>query len=314
MVIRRVGELGVDGIGRAGRQRDDENLIICLKTRSAEYALDAGRLTVRCAWKGREETAFEGRRIFIDDDAWLAVCPGSTVYCRIAADREIDSLTILYRPGFAESVLESLLTPPDRLLMRGPGENASLLPFAPQLQPHDRTVTPVLLFIKRHCEMGIADDLWYEEQLAFLVERLLLRHRQVVATAQAIPARRAATRREIMRRIALATDYIHSAYDRPISLDDLAGAACLSRHHFLRLFKAVHGITPQELLQRKRTLAAARLLQDERFSVEDVVRRVGFDSRSTLFRALRRFHGVTPRECRRSHAVASNALAAYAAA
>ncbi len=27
---------------------------------------------------------------------------------------------------------------------------------------------------------------------------------------------------------------------------------------------------------------------------------VGFDSRSTLFRALRRFHGVTPRECRRA--------------
>jgi AraC-like DNA-binding protein len=35
-------------------------------------------------------------------------------------------------------------------------------------------------------------------------------------------------------------------------------------------------------------------------AVEDIVKVVGFDSRSTLFRALRRFHGVTPRECRRA--------------
>jgi AraC-like DNA-binding protein len=35
-------------------------------------------------------------------------------------------------------------------------------------------------------------------------------------------------------------------------------------------------------------------------AVEDIVKQVGFDSRSTLFRALRRFHGVTPRECRRA--------------
>jgi AraC-like DNA-binding protein len=112
--------------------------------------------------------------------------------------------------------------------------------------------------------------------------------------------RRTATRREILRRVLLATDFIHSNFHKPLMLGDMARAAFLSRHHFLRLFKHIHDVTPHEYLQRKRTSVAARLLRGSALSVEDIVRQVGFDSRSTLFRALRRFHGITPRECRQA--------------
>ena len=50
-----------------------------------------------------------------------------------------------------------------------------------------------------------------------------------------------------------------------------------------------------------RTMVAARLLRSSSLAVEEIVRQVGFDSRSTLFRAMRRFHGVTPRECRQAN-------------
>ena len=76
-----------------------------------------------------------------------------------------------------------------------------------------------------------------------------------------MPVRRAATRREILRRVSLATDFIHSNYDKPLMLGDMARAAFLSRHHFLRLFKHIHDVTPHEYLQRKRTTVAARLLR-----------------------------------------------------
>ena len=209
-------------------------------------------------------------------------------------------MTILFRRGMPEEVLGSLITSDDRLLENGEVGYGPALPFAPHLQTHDRAVTPVLLFIRRHCDMGLEDPLWYEEQFAFLLERLLMRHRHVVARARSVPVRRAATRREILRRISLATDFIHSNYDKPLMLGDMARAAYLSRHHFLRLFKHIHEVTPHEYLQRKRTSVAARLLRGSELAVEEIVRRVGFDSRSTLFRALRRFHGVTPRECRRA--------------
>lgn len=285
--------------GGIARQADAGNAILSVQTQVADYALDAERLALLCAWNGRQEVAMEGRRVFVDDDTWLAV-PASPANVRIRGAREVQALTILFRRGMPEEVLGSLITTDDRLMDNGETHYAPTLPFMPHLQTHDRSVTPVLLFIRRHCDMGLEDALWYEEQFAFLLERMLMRHRHVVTRARSVPVRRAATRREILRRVSLATDFIHSNYDKPLMLSDMARSAFLSRHHFLRLFKHIHDVTPHEYLQRKRTTVAARLLRGSDLAVEEIVKLVGFDSRSTLFRALRRFHGVTPRECRRA--------------
>jgi AraC-like DNA-binding protein len=253
----------------------------------------------------------DGRRVLVDDDTWLAV-PAGSPSVRIRGPQTTQALTLLFRAGLPEEVLGALITPEDRMLDATEFSEAAAIPFLPHLQPHDRSVTPVLLFIRRHFDMGHADPLWYEEQMTFLLERMLMRHRHVMERARRVPVRRSATRREILRRVNLATDFIHSNYDRPLMLDDMARAAFLSRHHFLRLFKHVHEITPHEYLQRKRTSVAARLLRDSELGVEEVVRQVGFDSRSTLFRAMRRFHGLTPRECRR-HTETFSLLAGSAA-
>jgi AraC family transcriptional regulator len=285
--------------GGIARQADAGNAILSVQTQVADYTVDAERLALLCAWNGRQEVAMEGRRVFVDDDTWLALpaCPANV---RIRGAREVQALTILFRRGMPEEVLGSLITSDDRLMDNGETLDTPPLPFMPHLQTHDRSVTPVLLFIRRHCDMGLEDALWYEEQFAFLLERMLMRHRHVVTRARSVPVRRAATRREILRRVSLATDFVHSNYDKPLMLGDMARSAFLSRHHFLRLFKHIHDVTPHEYLQRKRTTVAARLLRGSDLAVEEIVKQVGFDSRSTLFRALRRFHGVTPRECRRA--------------
>jgi AraC-like DNA-binding protein len=273
------------------------NEVLSLGTAAADYALGPERLAVLCAWGGRQDVLIDGRRVLVDDDTWLAV-PAGSPSVRIRGSESTQALTLLFRAGLPEEVLGTLMTPEDRMLDAAEFNDAAAVPFLPHLQPHDHSVTPVLLFIRRHYEMGHTEPLWYEEQMAFLLERMLMRHRHVLERARCVPVRRSTTRREILRRISLATDFIHSNYDRPLMLGDMARSAFLSRHHFLRLFKHVHEITPHEYLQRKRTSVAARLLRDSQLGVEEVVRQVGFDSRSTLFRAMRRFHGVTPRECR----------------
>lgn len=301
MILRRTHELnggGDWGVG-AARTIGSGNAILSLKAQVADYTLDPERLAVLCAWNGRQEVAMDGRRLAVDDDTWL-VAPNGAAHVRIRGAQDVHALTILFRVGMPEEVLASLITGEDRLLDQGETSFAPTLPFMPHLHAHDRSVTPVLLFIRRHCDMGLEDPLWYEEQFAFLLERMLMRHRQIVTRARSVPVRRAATRREILRRVLLATDFIHSNFDKPLMLGDMARAAFLSRHHFLRLFKHIHEVTPHEYLQRKRTSVAARLLRGSDLAVEEIVRQVGFDSRSTLFRALRRFHGVTPRECRRA--------------
>ena len=280
--------------------RHESTIILDLRTQVADFTIEPTRLALLCAWGGRVDVAIEGRRVFVDDDTWF-LAPQSPAHVRIRSPRETHAFAILFKPGMPEDVLRTLTTADDHLLEEGEGApQTPTLPFMPHLHTHDRSVTPVLLFIRRHCEMGLEDPLWYEEQLAFLLERMLMHHRQVVKRAGSVPARRAATRREILRRISLATDFIHSNFEKPIMLHDMARAAFLSRHHFLRLFKHIHDVTPHEYLQRKRATVAARLLRGSELAVEEIVKQVGFDSRSTLFRAMRRFHGVTPRECRQA--------------
>jgi AraC family transcriptional regulator len=282
-----------------GLQDESGNVVYSTHSQAEDYVLASERMALLCAWNGRQEVNLDGRRVVVDDDTWLLI-PNGRASVRVRGGEGNHALTILFRRGMPEQVLGSLVTSEDRLLDSGDVDTEVALPFLPNLQMHDRSVTPVLLFISRHRDAGVEDPLWYEEQLSFLLERLLARHRQVAMKLRSVPVRRAATRREIFRRISLATDFIHSNYDKPLMLGDMARAAYLSRHHFLRLFKHVHEVTPHEYLQRKRTSVAARLLRGSGMAVEEVVKQVGFDSRSTLFRAMRRFHGITPRECRRT--------------
>ncbi|HEY5757056.1 MAG TPA: AraC family transcriptional regulator [Steroidobacter sp.] len=300
MILRRTHEMVSGDLSAAlARQPSSENTVVSLHTQVADYTLDGERFALLSAWGGRQEVTLDNRRIAVDDDTWLPIPSGSAAV-RIRGPEPVNVLTVLFRRGMPEEVLGTMLTPDDRLLDEGEVQASGNLPFIPHLQTHDRGVTPVLLFIRRHCEMGLNDPLWFEEQFAFLLERMLARHRDVLQRARGVPVRRAATRREILRRVSLATDFIHSNFDKPLMLGDMAKAAFLSRHHFLRLFKHIHDVTPHEYLQRKRTTVAGRLLRGSELAVEDIVKVVGFDSRSTLFRALRRFHGVTPRECRRA--------------
>jgi transcriptional regulator GlxA family with amidase domain len=80
---------------------------------------------------------------------------------------------------------------------------------------------------------------------------------------------------------------MNTHYPSPIGLDEIAGAAHLSAHHFLRAFKAAHGLTPSAYLNRKRVRAALRLMKDSSWSLTRIAYHVGFGSRTTLYRHLR---------------------------
>ena len=145
MILRRTHEMTGGGDLNPGvvRQLDTGNAILNVKTQVADYALDAERLAVLCAWNGRQEVALDGRRVFVDDDTWMTVpaCPANV---RIRGAREVHALTILFRRGMPEETLGALITPEDRLLESGEVVQSAALPFMPHLYTHDRSVTPAL--------------------------------------------------------------------------------------------------------------------------------------------------------------------------
>src|SRR5262249_38329281 len=132
--------------------------------------------------------------------------------------------------------------------------------FSEHLRRHDRTVTPVLRHIHSQVEAGLDDEHWYEDELYFLLHRMIALQGRDRAAAGLVPARRPSTRREVYRRLGLAADFINTNFAQSIDLRQIAAAALLSPYHCLRMFKSVYGRTPHAYLRDKRLRAAHNLL------------------------------------------------------
>ncbi len=277
-----------------------ENCLVSARSRRAEFPPFTQRLSIKAAWGGPERYHLNGRTVAVDDDSYLVLNDQRT-YASTLQNRElVHSFSIFFRPGLAEETLGALRLSAERLLEAGGETPAKSVEFAEHLHPHDRLVSPLLRYISGQVDAGLEDEMWYEEQFSYLMERMLRAHYQDLAVADALGMVRDATRREIRRRIGWSTDFIHTYYMRPLGMADLARAASLSRFHFIRLFRTIHGVTPFLYLQRKRTVVAARLLRSTTLGQEVVARRVGFESRSTMFRHLRRHTGASARGLRQA--------------
>ncbi len=268
-----------------------ENAVISAKTRRAEYPEYHQLLSVKMIHNGSEDYFIDGRRVAVDDDTFLILNAGRRYASRIDGLKPAHSFSIFFRPGLAEEVLDSMLRPSEALLSNPESSSLPRVEFDEQLREHDGSVTPVLRFIQGVVDSGTADPLWLEEQLRFLMARMLAQEQQRARVQERVPSAKATTRHELHRRLRRGVTYIHTHYREAIALRQMAAAAHMSPFHFLRTFRAVYGITPSVYLNRKRTEAAVRLIRESGWPLTEVAEHVGFGSRTTLYRQLRAHGG-----------------------
>ena len=79
-----------------------------------------------------------------------------------------------------------------------------------------------------------------------------------------------------------------------VSVPELAEAAELSLHHFIKVCRETEGYTPHTLLLHKRIERAVALLLKPRARVDEVAITIGFSSPSHFVSSFRRLVGVTP--------------------
>jgi AraC-like DNA-binding protein len=276
-----------------------ESCIIWLRTRHLEFGPLPHPLSIRCVWGGTEYCRLRERTVAVDDDSFLIVNHGRIYSTTIRSTHPVESLAICFHSELVEQVHGAASVPIEQALCADVGPRSP--EFIECLYPHDQTISPVLRFIRAHLARGAVDEAWCEEQLIFLLARMLGHRDRVLTDVEQLAFVRPATRREVYRRIALATDFLHTSYLQEVDLDTLAGMAFLSKYHFLRLFTQVHGVTPRTYLQRKRTGVAVRLLETTELTMSEIAAGVGFTNVSTLLRQMRRWTSLTPRQVRTGH-------------
>lgn len=96
-------------------------------------------------------------------------------------------------------------------------------------------------------------------------------------------------------RLAHVVQYIKENIRENITLDDLAGKACMSKAHFLRTFKLELGITPMEFVLKERLKLAKQYLLIGGFQIQEVSVMAGFNNNTYFIRAFKQEYGCTPR-------------------
>ena len=96
------------------------------------------------------------------------------------------------------------------------------------------------------------------------------------------------------RHLLRAKDLADARYFEPLGVDDLAGAAGLSRAHFSREFRRAFGESPHSYLLTRRLERAAALLRNTDRSVADICLSVGLQSIGSFTTSFTRTFGVSP--------------------
>lgn len=96
-------------------------------------------------------------------------------------------------------------------------------------------------------------------------------------------------------------NYIKTRYVEDIGLNTIAEYVYLSPSYLGRLFKEVTGVTFTHYLINVRMEAAADLLINKNFNVNDIAKKVGYYSVQSFCRLFKSYYNCTPSEYRRNN-------------
>jgi AraC family transcriptional regulator len=92
--------------------------------------------------------------------------------------------------------------------------------------------------------------------------------------------------------------FVESHFAEPLSLEDIAAAGGVSRHHMARVFGTAFGASPMRYVRGRRLSEAARTLAGGAPDILSVALDAGYDSHEAFTRAFRDQFGTTPERVR----------------
>lgn len=108
------------------------------------------------------------------------------------------------------------------------------------------------------------------------------------------PLRHYASRAKGLLRLEKARQFIAQNYTEQLTVKQIAGEACVSPYHFVRLFKGAFGMSPIQYLAHLRISEAKRLLVSTDLQISEISERLGYSSPEYFSRQFTSKAGVSP--------------------
>ncbi|MFW6027882.1 MAG: helix-turn-helix domain-containing protein [bacterium] len=251
----------------------------------AEVEPHAGAFSLKTVLRGRERYEFGRRSVEVKPGETLLVNAEETYASEIAGPCR--SLSVFYRRKDVACAVRAL-TASVRELLDSPHEDGRPPEVAQVALRSGAETERALGVLARLLE---TPDTERAEDAARLALAAALRQSLRLAPPAALGhIVRRSTRDELLARVLRARSAILDRQGRNCTLDELAGIACLSKYHFLRVFSEAFGETPLAMARRVRLEAAARALGRGE-PLPHAARRAGFRDTAAFRRALRHVAG-----------------------
>jgi AraC family transcriptional regulator len=243
--------------------------------------------------KGKSTCTIEGYRVAIPEDTYLICNTGQYYSLEIESPTPVETFNLHIGNAFLTEIQASLSLPAEQLLLDPQVKAGNLLNFPNRLNPKT-------LFMEKWIERAHQSESTEELDTALidLFIYLYKSQNELLREINRLPALRKATRTELHLRLNLVRDCLYSQPLQPYSLEDLAQIACLSKYHFLRMFRAAYGCTPHQFQLRLRVEKARQLLKNTRLTIQEIADLLNFDEPASLSRLFHRQMGVYPSQYR----------------
>lgn len=105
---------------------------------------------------------------------------------------------------------------------------------------------------------------------------------------------------QIPESITDAINYMNKNYIIPLSMEEVAEAANMSKYYFIKRFKEVVDMTPGQYLMKKRIEKSLELLVRTELTMKDIAENVGYANDNYFNKAFRKTVGMPPGEFRKN--------------
>lgn len=127
-----------------------------------------------------------------------------------------------------------------------------------------------------------------------LAEAIVQDQMPVFKQLQNIPSVKYSTKKNLLKRINKAKEFIDCNFENSLTIHDIATYALLSEYHFYRLFKQVQGISPTQYIIKKRLEKARQLIATKNGSISEVALHTGFSDVFSFSKMFKKHFNIPP--------------------
>lgn len=285
-----------------GIVNDAHNQVVHSRVKDFENERIHCGVSIKYVIRGKEDYKIGHQTYPVHAGRFLLVNHQSEIATFIHEPEPVEAMCAYVKPQVIQEVYQSMKSSPEAQLAN-PFELRTKLPqFQEQVyKPEQDKLGHWILAQAAALQYPGAHKALYGEPFYYKLAEAILDHQgRITAEVQRLDCVKASTRSELYRRLTMARYFLQDNYHCELDLEAVSREACLSKYHFLRLFRQVYGLTPHQYLITYRLERARTLLRDTRKSLYEICQLIGLKDLSSFGRRFKKSYGFSPAAYRKA--------------